>query len=194
MTLCAIDRTETATWEAPVVQGDGTYTVVLVCDSHFEGWFDDVPYDDYQRMRNMVRHIDPNCLLCKIGIPLVFHQAWADAGTPNPAPGIVSDEPRHRHTCDVCAVELPDGETCDCQAPIRIITIEFEIKALTADDLPSPDTLRQGIYDGLPDEWYSDAGDGFWIASTGFPNNTPSFHDIGVPDNPDQGADPKDGS
>lgn len=45
----------------------------------------------------------------------------------------------------------------------RVYLVAFEVKAEDEAALPDPVGFINGIRDGLPDEWFENIGDGYWI-------------------------------
>lgn len=65
-TRCDFDCPNEATWAAPQVAADGSLSLALACDAHYEGWWDDVDEEAFARMVPLVRHLDGNCAHCRL--------------------------------------------------------------------------------------------------------------------------------
>lgn len=74
-------------------------------------------------------------------------------------------------------------DPCDCQGPIRIVTLTVEVRAESWDAMPTPDGIRDAICDSLPEAMMMRGdGDLWYIYTVGYPNNLEVLEDYNCPE------------
>jgi len=82
------------------------------------------------------------------------------------------EDPNETVPCLVCQEPHRQADGCDCLAPTRYITLDFEVRAETPGDLPAPGSLLNALSGGLPKEWW-EYNDGWRLAAVREGNKRP---------------------